>query len=85
MIRKLRIKFIVAAMTSLLVVVTAITGTVGVLNYQKILADADSTLTLLAENGGFFPSTPQIPLSLKADASRHIPDKRADPAAGAPF
>lgn len=55
MISKLRIKLIFAAMISLLVVLVVIMGAVGGLNYWKIVSDADKTLSLLAENDGFFP------------------------------
>ncbi len=55
MIRALRIKFILVAMTSLLLVLTVIFGAVGVLNYRKILGDADSILSILEENDGMFP------------------------------
>ena len=55
MIRKLRIKLILASMLSLLFVLTAIFGTVGVINYRNILSDADSILSILAENDGSFP------------------------------
>lgn len=55
MIRTLRIKLILASMVSLLLVLTVIFGAVGVLNYRKILADADSILTILQDNDGNFP------------------------------
>jgi two-component system sensor histidine kinase CiaH len=55
MIRKLRIKLILACMLSLLLVLTVIFGAVGILNYRKILADADSILAILQENDGSFP------------------------------
>lgn len=55
MIRKLRIKLILASMLSLLLVLTVIFGTVGILNYKKIVADADSILSILEENDGSFP------------------------------
>ncbi|MGI5894322.1 MAG: sensor histidine kinase [Candidatus Merdivicinus sp.] len=55
MIRKLRIKLILASMLSLLLVLTVIFGVVGVLNYRKIVTDADSILTILRENDGTFP------------------------------
>ena len=47
MIRKLRIKLILASMLSLLLVLTIILGVVGVLNHRKIVQDADSILALL--------------------------------------
>lgn len=55
MIRKLRIKLILASMLSLLLVLGIIFCTVGILNYTKIVADADSVLTILQENDGSFP------------------------------
>lgn len=55
MIRTLRIKLILASMVSLLLVLIIIFGTVGILNYRKILADADSILAILQENDGNFP------------------------------
>lgn len=55
MIRKLRIKLILASMLSLLLVLTVILGAVGILNYRKILTDADSILAILQENDGNFP------------------------------
>lgn len=55
MIRTLRMKLVLASMGSLLLVLTIIFGTVGILNYRKILRDADSILTILQENDGDFP------------------------------
>ena len=41
MIKKLRKKLVLASMVSLLVVLLIIEGSIGILNYQKIVADAD--------------------------------------------
>ena len=57
MIKKLRVKLIVASMLSLLLVLVTIVGTMGILNYRKILSDADSVLTILSENDGKFPKS----------------------------
>lgn len=56
MIEKLRKKLILAAMLSLLLVLLLLMGGVSCLNYWKILANADNTLQLLAQNDGAFPS-----------------------------
>lgn len=56
MIRKLRIKLVLVSMLSLLLVLTVILGIVGVLNYRKIVADADSVLAILQEHDGSFPT-----------------------------
>ena len=57
MITKLRIKLIVAAMASLLTVLTVIMGGVAWVNYHNIVSQADATLSLLAANDGVFPLT----------------------------
>ena len=56
MIRKLRMRFIAAAMVALLIVLTVIFGIVGVINYKNITGTADDTLEILKENGGEFPT-----------------------------
>lgn len=59
MIGKLRKKLIFTAMASLFAVLLLIMGAVAILNYWNILSDADNTLTLLAHNGGSFPTDHQ--------------------------
>lgn len=59
MIGTLRKKLIYTAMASLFAVLLLIMGAVAILNYWDILSDADNTLTLLAHNGGSFPTTHQ--------------------------
>ncbi len=54
MIRKLRIKLVLASMLSLLLVLVIIFSVVGVLNYVKVTQNADEILTLLALNDGHF-------------------------------
>ena len=58
MIKKLRKKLVLASMVSLLVVLLIIEGSIGILNYQKIVADADQVLNILKENSGQFPDMP---------------------------
>ena len=55
MIRKLRKKFILAAVVSVFLVLSVLIGAINVLNYRSMVKDADSTLQMLAENGGAFP------------------------------
>lgn len=58
MIKKLRMKLIIASMISLLAVLLIIEGIAGALNYNRIVADADQTLEILEENNGKFPDVP---------------------------
>lgn len=55
MIKKLRIKLIAASMASLFFVLFTIGGIVGILNYRKIVVDADQILAIMEENAGKFP------------------------------
>jgi two-component system sensor histidine kinase CiaH len=55
MIKKLRIKFITLSMFSLLLVLFIIMGSINILNYQDIVKDADSVLSILKSNNGAFP------------------------------
>lgn len=55
MIQKLRIKFLALAMGLLFLVLAVIMGTVNLLNYRRVLNEADSTLEILVSNGGRFP------------------------------
>ena len=56
MIKKLRMKLIVASMLSLFIVLLVIVGGAAILNYRKVVSTADETLAILRENGGSFPS-----------------------------
>lgn len=55
MIRKLRIKLVLASMLSLLLVLSVIFSVAGILNYRKIITDADRILAILKENDDKFP------------------------------
>ncbi len=58
MIRKLRIKLIIASMISLFTVLLIVMGTISLLNYRGVIEDADQILGILAENDGSFPDIP---------------------------
>lgn len=56
MIKKLRLKLIAVSMLSLFAVLSVIVGAVNIFNYRSIVSEADSTLYLLAQNNGRFPT-----------------------------
>lgn len=56
MIRKLRIKLVLASLLSLLLVLGVILCAAAALNYRQITADADAVLAILRENDGSFPT-----------------------------
>ena len=55
MIRKLRKKFLLAALVAVFLVLLVLIGAINILNYRSLVAEADETLQILASNGGAFP------------------------------
>ena len=55
MIRKLRKKFIAAAIVAVFLVLLVLIGAINVLNYRSLVTEADGTLQILTENKGSFP------------------------------
>ncbi len=56
MIGKLRKKFIIAAIIAVFLVLFVLIGSINVLNYRSLTAQADETLQILASNRGSFPT-----------------------------
>ena len=69
MIRKLRFKLIGVSMLSIFLVFSLILETIALISFQKVTADADSTLSILAANDGLFPKPEdeEAPPSLDAN------------------
>ena len=55
MIRKLRKKFIAAAIVAVFLVLLLLIGSINLINYRSLAAEADETLQILAANNGSFP------------------------------
>ncbi len=55
MIRKLKIKFILLSMTTLVILLTVILAGMSLLNYNSVIETADKTLSYLSQNKGTFP------------------------------
>ena len=56
MFNRIRIKFIALSMTALFVLLFVIIAGMNVVNYRTIIGEADSTLAMLSENKGTFPT-----------------------------
>jgi len=67
MIRKLRKKFIIAAMVAVFLVLFLLIGAINVLNYRGMVSEADGTLDILAQNNGSFPGQMFRPEDLPPD------------------
>lgn len=61
--RRLRTRFVVAAMIAVSVVLFALVGTMNVVNYLGVCESADERLTLISQGG----------LSIPASRLRHLP------------
>jgi hypothetical protein len=55
MIKKLRLKFIVIAMLSVIIVLAGIMATINITNYSKTKSEWEEVLSVLCENDGKFP------------------------------
>ena len=55
MIRKLRKKFIIAAIIAVSLVLLVLIGAINILNFRNLAAEADNTLQILTDNNGAFP------------------------------
>lgn len=55
MIKKLQIRFVAVAVTSVVIVLTLLLGIINLANYVSFIKDSDKMLALLSGNGGFFP------------------------------
>lgn len=84
MIKKLRIKLIMASMISLLTVLAVIMGAVTLLDYREMVTSADSTLDILRDNDGQFPDSLTVPspaLSGDSTSGADVPAKPSEDAA----
>jgi len=57
MIRKLKRKFVLLSMTSLLVLLAVIVAGMNLLNYRSVVEEADAILSVLSQNKGMFPDS----------------------------
>ena len=81
MIKKLRQRFILVAMLAVILVLVIIMGSINIINYRSVTADADAILDILAENGGVFPGADTEPGALPGGQP---PQEAGDPAGDRP-
>ncbi len=55
MVNKLRKKFVITAMLSLLVIIIVMIGVINLVNIRHVVSQADNLLAMLADNDGYFP------------------------------
>lgn len=61
MIKKLKIKFIALAMSTVTVLLALVVVGMNIINYNVVVAEADVTLGLLSQNRGRFPEMMEMP------------------------
>ena len=77
MIKKLRRKFIMITMISVVVVLSIIMILINVMNYKKVTEDVDTVLTMLVENNGKFPKPDAMPDNENVQDKDWLRDKNA--------
>ncbi len=55
MVNKLRKKFVITAMLSLLVIIVVMISVINLINLRQVVSQADNLLAMLADNDGYFP------------------------------
>ena len=73
MIKRLRIKYTVLAVSALFLLLTIIVAGMNLLNYKSVIDEADETLAVLSDNSGVFPSFENGMEWLPSGMSREIP------------
>ena len=74
MIRRLRNKFLLAAIAAVFLVLLVLIGSINALNYRSLVREADGTLEILALNKGSFPRQMFRPLDEPAEGKDAPPD-----------
>ncbi|MBO4458657.1 MAG: HAMP domain-containing histidine kinase [Butyrivibrio sp.] len=72
MVNKLRKKFVITALLSLLLILVTMIGIINAINMHQVVSEADQLLATLASNDGYFPSkVPSTASPLKPKASNN--------------
>ena len=74
MIRKLRKKFLFAAVAAVFLVLFVLIGSINALNYGSLVRNADSTLSILVRNKGTFPGQMLRPLEEPGEMTEAPPE-----------
>ncbi|MCI8341700.1 MAG: HAMP domain-containing histidine kinase [Firmicutes bacterium] len=74
MIKRLRQKFIVVTMCSLIAVISVIIAVINIANFNNINKNAENLLSILSENRGIFPKPEDMPFLLKPPHRKVSPE-----------
>jgi signal transduction histidine kinase len=80
MIRRLRKKFLLAAVAAVFLVLLVLIGAINAINYQSLVREADATLEILVQNKGAFPRQMLRPLGEPGEMRDAPPDGGRDDA-----
>ncbi len=78
MVNKLRKKFVITAMLSLLLILVIMIAVINLVNVFQITRDADNLLAILTTNDGYFPGM------MEGEMGKKPPGNNNDPAGGTP-
>ncbi len=76
MVKKLRKKFVITAMLSLLLILVTMIGVINFFNVKRMVTQADGLLSMLADNNGYFPGMLQ---DNSPDNAIFVKPEEADP------
>ena len=71
MIKRLRMKFALTAIGSVLLVLIVLVGGINIFNYREVVSDSDAVLRMLSDNGGMFPER-RTPPQDRFDGENHL-------------
>ncbi len=74
MIRRLRKKFLLAAVAAVFLVLLVLIGSINAINYRSLVREADTTLEILVQNRGSFPRQMLRPLGEPGETKDAPPD-----------
>ena len=74
MIRRLRKKFLLAAVAAVFLVLLVLIGSINAINYGSLVREADSTLEILVRNKGSFPGQMLRPLGEPGETKEAPPE-----------
>ena len=82
MIKRIKLRFLILATVSLLVLLGIIVAGMNLMNYRSVVRESDAVLSVLAGNGGSFPELSDTDSTPDGELSAHGSDEKNAPPDG---
>ena len=76
MIKRIKLRFLILATVSLLVLLGIIVAGMNLMNYRSVVRESDAVLSVLAGNGGSFPELSDTDNTPDGELSAHVSSRR---------